>query len=404
MNDSAKHTVHRHFDKAVELIRQYDGKETLHFYLKKYFANHKQHGARDRKTITHFCYAFFRIGNNLSGKSLEEKLKVALFLCEEANEQQRTIFPQDWLENYSSDLSKRIDFIQKIYPEFSLYSIFPYENELSKTIDTSAFQQSLLIQPKVFFRIRNGKKDMVLKKLTVAKISFETVSENCFSVAQNTRLNEVLQLDEEAVIQDFSSQKIEEFFKFIYPHHSSNPTKSPFKIWDCCAASGGKSILAKDIFGEINLTVSDIRPQILNNLHRRFREAKITGYQSFVADLSKPVSLSEKFDLIICDAPCTGSGTWSRTPERLATFGLQQITQFQSLQKKLVANCIPHLSEGGFFLYITCSVLEKENEEMATFIEENFSLRRIRQENILGYAQRADTMFAVLFSSEKQIS
>jgi len=399
MDNIAKHTVHRHFDKALELINQYDAKESLHFYLKKYFANHKQHGSKDRKIITHFCYAFYRIGGNLSGKSIEEKLKAAIFLCEKFVEEQQEIFPPDWIENYSSDVQKRIDFIQKIYPQFSLHFIFPFENELSETIDASAFQQSILIQPKVFFRIRNGKKNIVLKKLTEAIIPFEMVADDCFSVVQNTHLNDVLKLDEEAVVQDLSSQKIRTFLERIKT--KNNPANTVIKVWDSCAASGGKSILAKDVFDEVDLTVSDIRPQILNNLYHRFREANITGYHSFIADLSKPISLSEKFDLIICDAPCSGSGTWARTPEMLAAFDLQQIDGFQSLQKKIVANCIPYLAEKGFFLYITCSVFKKENEIMTSFIKENFSLQCIHQENILGYTHRADSMFAALFSSKK---
>lgn len=398
MNNNAKRAVQRHFDKAVELIRQYDGKETLHFYLKKYFADHKQHGSKDRKIITHFCYSFYRIANNLADSTIEEKLKAALFLCEKFTDDRQAIFPQNWLENYSPDIQKRIDFIQKIYPKFSLHFIFPYENELSETVDASVFQQSFLIQPKVFFRIRNSKKNIILKKLTEAIVPFEMISDDCFSVAQNTRLDEVLQLNVEAVVQDASSQKIGDFLKLVKTHY---PENSLIKIWDSCAASGGKSILAKDVFDKMSLTVSDIRPQMLNNLHRRFREAKITDYKSLVADLSEPISLQEKFDLIICDAPCTGSGAWARTPEMLAAFSLQQIDEFQSLQKKIVSNCIPHLAANGFFLYITCSVFEKENEAMVTFIEKNFPLHCIRQENMLGYAQRADSMFAALFISEK---
>jgi 16S rRNA (cytosine967-C5)-methyltransferase len=46
-------------------------------------------------------------------------------------------------------------------------------------------------------------------------------------------------------------------------------------VWDCCAASGGKSILVKDTLNSIQLTVSDIRQSILNNLQQRFAVAGI---------------------------------------------------------------------------------------------------------------------------------
>jgi 16S rRNA (cytosine967-C5)-methyltransferase len=52
----------------------------------------------------------------------------------------------------------------------------------------------------------------------------------------------------------------------------SNP-KSEIKLWDCCAASGGKSLLAVDTLGNIDLTVSDVRSSIIHNLKHRFAVA-----------------------------------------------------------------------------------------------------------------------------------
>ena len=73
--------------------------------------------------------------------------------------------------------------------------------------------------------------------------------------------------------------------------------ESHLKAWDCCAASGGKSILLKDKFPRVQLTVSDIRETILRNLRQRFQRAGIKDYHAFVADLSKPSFLIiKKFD------------------------------------------------------------------------------------------------------------
>ncbi len=398
MNNGTPHILQKHFDKAVELIQHFDGKEQLQFYLKKYFSDNKKHGSKDRKNITHFCYTFFRIGGNLSKHPVEEKLKVALFLCETSLVKLKEIFPKIWGIHHAPDVKERISFIQHIYPEFSLGNIFSYEYALPQNIDRPAFQQSFLIQPKVFLRIRKGKNSIVSDKLNKAHISFETISENSLSVAQNIHLDTVLKLNEEAVIQDLSSQKVGAFLALADSFNSANRT---IRLWDCCAASGGKSILAKDFLYKIDLTVSDVRPQILQNLKYRFREANIHSYKSFVADLSNPVSLKEKFDLIICDAPCSGSGTWSRTPEMLSAFDVQQIEKFQSLQKSIVSNAITHLYEKGFFLYITCSVFTKENEEMVQFVEQELGMKCIKSENIFGYTQRADSMFAALFSFGK---
>jgi 16S rRNA (cytosine967-C5)-methyltransferase len=203
-----------------------------------------------------------------------------------------------------------------------------------------------------------------------------------------------LNIDEEVIVQDYSSQRIQEFLQLI-TYNSKYIT-----LWDCCAASGGKSIIAKDVLKNIDLTVSDVRSSILQNLKQRFSKAGIQKYHSFVADLTNAQSLivNRQFDLIICDVPCSGSGTWSRTPEQLYFFDDKKIQEFNSLQTKIVSNTIPHLKEEGYFLYITCSVFAKENEAVVEFIHQKFpSLELIKQEVLIGYDKKADTMFAALF-------
>ena len=110
---------------------------------------------------------------------------------------------------------------------------------------------------------------------------------------------------------------------------------------------------------------------------------------------------THSFDLIIFDAPCTGSGTWSRTPEQLYYFKDEKIDDYSTLQKKMLANIIPHLKEGGSLLYITCSVFKKENEEIVDFIKENFHLQLKKMEILKGYDKNADSMFAAEFFREK---
>ncbi len=172
------------------------------------------------------------------------------------------------------------------------------------------------------------------------------------------------------------------------------------KVWDCCAASGGKSLLVKDLFPEIALTVSDVRSSILHNLEERFKKAGIKDYHSFVADLTKPKSIpfaEQRFDLIICDAPCSGAGTWSRTPEQLHYTQQADIERYSQLQKSIVTNAVTQVKKGGYFLYITCSVFSRENEEVTALIESNTALHLVEEKYLTGYEKKADTLYAALF-------
>ena len=109
----------------------------------------------------------------------------------------------------------------------------------------------------------------------------------------------------------------------------------------------------------------------------------------------------KKFDIVICDAPCSGSGTWGRTPEQLAFFKTKKINQYSKLQKTIASNTIPYVKKGGYFVYITCSVFTKENEEVVAYITEKFKLKVKVMKIFEGYERKSDTMFAALFTAPR---
>jgi 16S rRNA (cytosine967-C5)-methyltransferase len=406
----------KHIATATTLIASYDGTMPLSNYLKQYFAANKKFGSKDRKQIAHFCFLYYRVSNAIKSVSIGEIITIALFICEDSLEKYVSLFTQDWLTNWQKREAKRISFIQSIYPNFNIENVFSLVNELSEGMENTAFCISHLTQPDLFLRIRTNKKATVLKKLDAAGISYLAVN-NCLTLPNNSKIDDILQIDREVVVQDYSSQRIAEFLSFL--PSTTNYQPSTFSVWDCCAASGGKSILAMDVLGNIILTVSDIRQSIIQNLVARFARAGISEYKSFVADLtmhshsfinnhqSQAISQSPhtnrqfpitNYQLIICDAPCTGSGTWGRTPEQLYFFKQTEIEKYAKLQRKIVANTLPHLSANGYFLYITCSVFKQENEVIVNFImQQNPLLELVKHELLIGYTKKADTMFAALF-------
>lgn len=371
---------------AVHIVQQYRGEIPFATWLKAYFRLHKKYGSKDRKAIADLCFCYFRLGNAFAGYGLEDRFLIGQFLCHEKSLFVQSLKPE-WSEYSALPLKEKMTFLDAS----QVRSIFPFADECSNEIERELFQLSFLQQPDLFLRIRPGKEQIVVKKLKEAGVDF-SLTGACLRLSNSTKIDEVIRLNEEAVVQDISSQKVLEPLQ----NQISNP-KSQILAWDCCAASGGKSILLHDTFDNVKLTVSDVRESILVNLKYRFRRASIQSYHSFVADVSAShFTTKQKFDLIICDAPCSGSGTWARTPESLHFFRREKIDRYSALQKRIALNASNSLKPGGYFLYITCSVFRKENEEVVSALQQKMQI--LSQRYFKAYDKRGDTLFAALFT------
>ncbi|MBK6936951.1 MAG: Fmu (Sun) domain-containing protein [Chitinophagaceae bacterium] len=385
---------HSYLNSAKAILKKYRGDEPFSSFLKIHFSVNKKFGSKDRKQVAHLCYCFFRLGKAALYLSEEDRILTALFLCSSNSDEMLAVLKPEWNDKAQCSFEEKLSVIPL---QFSATEIFPWKDELSKEVDASDYSHSFLIQPNLFLRLRPGYEKKLFAKLEKAEIEFETIGTNCLSFSNATKLEEIVELNREAVIQDYSSQQVGKIFRSINEQLVRlGRSGQPLRVWDCCAASGGKSILAKDIFGEVDLTVSDIRESILFNLKKRFTAAGINKYRSYVADLTASALQLSPMDFIICDVPCTGSGTWSRTPEQLYFFDIATIAGYAALQKKIASNALKNLNKGGWFLYITCSVFRKENEEVVDYLVQTFLLNIISMKTITGYSDKADTMFVAM--------
>lgn len=382
-----KARLDNYIEMALALIERYDGAMPLSAFLKQYYAQNKKHGSRDRKLISHLVYTYYRLGKYAAADK-QQKLLLALFLCEPADSQWIVCFPDDWQERMHTSLVEKLSYLQIQALPITPADVFPWIDGLSEGIEKETFVWQHLQQPDLFLRVRPDRMKKVVETLESNAIAFEAEG-NCLRVANGTKIDQLLAINKDVVVQDRSSQQVAKLFSYF-------KDASVKKVWDCCAASGGKSILLMDSLSSIQLSVSDIRATILHNLRQRFAEAGIAQFQSFLADLSQPLPVKQQYDAIICDVPCSGSGTWGRTPEQLSFFDTKEINRYAQLQATIAGNAIPHLKQGGYLLYITCSVFAAENEINVYKLAEQHSLKLITQQVITGYQHKADTMFAAL--------
>ena len=382
---------HSYLSSAVLIVQSYDGAGPFVHYIKKHFAANKKFGSRDRKVVTALCYCYFRTAHVLKAESVARKIIKSLFLCETKSHPLLLELDPELDEKTSWPPAQKFHFL-----ELDPMAVFPFGAELGESIEPSLFASSFLRQPLLYMRLRPGRNKAVFEKLNEAALAYDLIKEDCIVLQNATSLEKVLRLNKEAVVQDYNSQRV-----FDFPENISSLSSKEKKltVWDCCAASGGKSILMYDrMQGNIQLTVSDIRKNILFNLQQRLQEAMVPVYKTFAADLLQgiPADREENFDIIICDVPCTGSGTWSRTPEQLAFFKLPSIDDYASRQQVIAGNAISLLKKGGLFFYITCSVFKKENEANVAFLQKKHGVELLQQQYLKGYEMQADTLFVAV--------
>ncbi|MES2826575.1 MAG: RsmB/NOP family class I SAM-dependent RNA methyltransferase [Bacteroidota bacterium] len=369
-----------------QILKSYDGVLPLHRFLFNYFKQNKQMGSSDRRWASRYLYSFFRLGQAINEEDTVKRLAVADFICN----QTPSLVIDNYLPDLSSDITSsvrdKISIIEKLYPSFSLKDVFHFKESLSEKIDSDAFFSSYFTQPDLFLRVKAVHLNTLVTHLLESDIAFNVIAPQTLALANGTKLDHLGQSQKYYQVQDLSSQKTGELFK---------PQKWDY-WWDCCAASGGKSLLLHDLEPQIQLLVSDIRENSLNNLEERFHDSGLKKYQKKVLDLlqNNDQALHHyEFDGIILDAPCSGSGTWGRTPEMLRYFDEHKVSYFAKLQKSIATNIVKYLKDGKPLVYITCSVFRQENESVVNWLVDNLPLKLEQMEVITGYNNKADTMF-----------
>jgi len=187
-------------------------------FLKSFFYANKKYGSKDRKQISHLCYCYFRLGKMKIEMTVEERILLGLFLCSDQSNEILQLLKPVWNNKVSESLDEKLSLIQV---ENSNESIFPFTDELSTDIEKTDFIFSHLIQPDIFLRLRPKKEEIVKQKLQDAGIDFKIISDRSLAFPAASKIDNVIELDKDAVVQDYSSQRVGEFLSPVRPGRSN---------------------------------------------------------------------------------------------------------------------------------------------------------------------------------------
>ncbi len=143
------------------------------------------------------------------------------------------------------------------------------------------------------------------------------------------------------------------------------PKKEKTRVADYCAGGGGKSLTLASVSENLKITGSDIAPARLE----AFRERVERGHKDsiFIQDQDTFFQTAGKFDAVIADVPCSGTGTLRRNPFDKRILNKAKISEYQNLQREILDQASDFVAEGGYLFYFTCSVLRAENQDNIDF-------------------------------------
>ncbi|WP_317624708.1 RsmB/NOP family class I SAM-dependent RNA methyltransferase [Rhodalgimonas zhirmunskyi] len=129
------------------------------------------------------------------------------------------------------------------------------------------------------------------------------------------------------------------------------------RILDYCAGGGGKTLaMAAQI--RARFYAHDANPDRMSDLPERAQRAGVVVQQIKTADLPS----EQRFDLVLCDVPCSGSGTWRRDPDAKWRFDAAALNRLNATQDSILDAAAPLVAQDGVLAYATCSLLREEND------------------------------------------
>ncbi len=156
------------------------------------------------------------------------------------------------------------------------------------------------------------------------------------------------------------------------------------RVWDTCAAPGGKTLILAHRLRDATILATDVSSPRLNRMRARLGEyAYATDIRCEVMDAENLPVDAGLFDLILCDVPCSGSGTLARNPEIRYRLAPGDLERQAARQRKILRGALKTLAPGGRLLYSTCSLEPEECERVVQPVMDEGLAKLVPMEPIL---------------------
>ncbi len=214
-------------------------------------------------------------------------------------------------------------------------------------LETARILQTMRHRAPVFLRVNTARTDITQARDLLARDQIEArphpLTPTALEVTGNARTvqRSAAYLQGLVELQDAASQAV----------IGALPDPRGQRVLDYCAGGGGKA-LALAARGA-HVTAHDAAPARMKDLPERARRAGV--------EIERSERPQGQFDLVLADVPCSGSGSWRRTPAAKWSLTVERLAQLRQTQAEILDNLRAHVAPGGCLAYVTCSLLRSEN-------------------------------------------
>lgn len=174
-------------------------------------------------------------------------------------------------------------------------------------------------------------------------------------------------------VQEASSMFLEQAFRW------ATDLSKQLRVLDLCAAPGGKSTHIQSLISKDSLLVSNevirSRAAVLKDNIVKWGSPNVVVTNNDPKDFAR---LKNYFDVIVVDAPCSGSGLFRRDPDAIAEWSENNVQLCSQRQQRILADVWPALKNEGILIYSTCSYSRQEDEDIVSWLKTAFSLTPLK--------------------------
>lgn len=386
-----------HVIRAAELLSQIltDDKMPADARMDQYFKAHKEMGKRDRGVVAELTYGVLRhcrmidarLGEMSEGWPGYQRRVGALLMIQQG-------VSMRGLEKYMDEtMAKEVAEALRATPATTLpnavrYSIpdvvwQAWEAQWGEA-ETIKLAQSLLSAAPADIRVNRLKATPEQVQASLAEAGFELTSvEGVVNALRQAGRSPLFRTDAFQQgwfeMQDAGSQVIGALL----------PVASGQKVVDFCAGAGGKTLqLAAVMQNKGSLIACDVSEARLNRMRPRLARAGVDNVRIMPLSSETDARLKKlraSQDAVLVDAPCSGSGTWRRSPDM--KWRNMELAALNATQLSVLTSASKLVREGGYLVYATCSLMDCENEAVVAGFEANQAdFERLSAQSILNDA------------------